>query len=200
VNEPRPPVEWYLRSVQSDMDVRYADRIITLVAVPYDEDAAVHSRGRWITESVAPGSFDGVEYRASRIRVNRDHDVLRSVGRAVTLYPSRVEGLVADLRIARTPLGDETLELAADGVLDASVGYAPMPGGESYTENRTRRRITKAFLGHIALTPEPAYEGANVLSVRHSVEDTARLIERVSTPNLDRILADRMDADYRSRQ
>lgn len=188
------------------MDVRFADRMITLVAVPYDEDAMVPYRGKWISESVAPGSFDGVEYRAQRIKVNRDHEYQRSVGRAVTLYPSRTEGLVADLRIARTPLGDETLELAADGVLDASVGYAPMAGGESYTENRTRRRITRAFLGHIALTPEPAYEGAQVLAVRHwsgavSEEQlSARLVESVRTPNLDGILARRLDAEYRSRR
>ena len=184
------------------MDVRFSDRVITLIAVPYDEDAAVVSRGKWITESVAPGSFDGVEYRASRIKVNRDHLVERSVGRALTLYPSRQEGLVADLRIARTPLGDETLELAADGVLDASVAYAPMPGGETYTENRTRRRITKAFLGHIALTPEPAYDGAQVLAVRHwsgAVTEELAALAPMPTPNLDTILARRLDEEYRSR-
>lgn len=194
----RMPIEH--RSAQT-IDVRFPDRIIQLIAIPYDEDTRVLHEGRWITESVAPGSFDGVERRANRVKVNREHDSLLTVGRTVALHPSRSEGLIADVKISRTPLGEETLELASDGALDASVGFAPFPGFEHYTERRTRRRITKAFLDHIALTADPAYEGANVLAVRNItgvLEDTGH-VERVPTPFLDQILAERLEREYRSR-
>jgi hypothetical protein len=55
-----------------------------------------------------------------------------------------------------------------------------MPGGEHW-ETRNRVRIRKAWLGHIALVPEPAYEGARVLAVRGKGERAAP----TATPNLD---------------
>lgn len=176
---PRGPLEY--RRAQT-LDVRFADRIIEVIAVPYDAEAPVPVAGRMILESIAPGAFDGVERRANRIKVNRDHDVRLTCGRVVALHPSRVEGLVGELKIGRSPLGDETLEYAADGILDASIGFAPFPGHEHWTEQRSKRRITKAYLGHIAMVPEPAYESANVLAVRERATSAA---PAVATPNLD---------------
>jgi len=172
------------------MTVDYPERIIELVAVPYGEETVVRERGRWVRESVAPGAFAGVERRANRVKVNLAHDVEAVVGRAMALHPERAEGLVAELRISRTPRGDDMLALAADGAIDASVGFAPMPGGEQWNGDRSARVITRAYLGHIALTGDPAYEGANVLAVRASAP--AELpAPRVLTPNLDRILLER---------
>src|SRR4029077_5183218 len=100
---------------------------------------------------------DGIERRANRIRVNRDHDVTRTIGRALKLHPSGQEGLVAELRIAQTYLGDKTPTLADEGILDASAGFLPMPNGEQW-EGRSKRRLPKLWLGHIAVTPGPAHE------------------------------------------
>lgn len=194
------PIEF--RSAKT-LDVRFPDRIIEIVAVPYDEDAEVPYRGKWIMESVAPGSFDGIERRANRVKVNREHDLDRTVGRAHAFHPSRREGLVAELKISRTPLGDESLELASDGALDASIGFAAMAGGETYNVERSRRRITKAFLDHVALTAAPAYEGAQVVGVRSqsaalvSAVESVERATRVPTPFLDAILAERRLAGLR---
>ena len=118
-----------------------------VVAVPYDEETRVPYRGRWVVETIAPGAFDGVERRANRVKVNLAHEVEAVLGRAVALRPSDPRGLVAELRISKTPKGDDVLELAADGALDASIGFAPMPGGEQWLDGgRTRRRITRAYL------------------------------------------------------
>ena len=133
--------------------------------MPYETETVVEHRGRMVREIVSRGAFDGIERRANRVRVNRDHDVTRTVGRALTFFPSRDEGLVAELRIAQTELGDETLALADEGILDASAGFMPMPDGETWPD-RNLRRVDKAWLAHIAMTPDPAYETANVLSVR----------------------------------
>ena len=171
----------------TDMGVSWPDRVIELVAMPYDVDASVVVHGRGVVESCAPGAFDGCERRANRVKANRDHDPLRTVGRAVALHPSRVEGLVTELRIAQTVLGDETLALADDRSLEASVSFAVMRGGELWTEQRSRRRLTKCFLDHIALVPEGAYgyEG-QVLAVRRPPPD--EVDPRIPTPNLDEVL------------
>lgn len=177
------------------LEVRHPERTIDLIAVPYDEETRVLHRGRWILETIAPGSFSGV---ANEVRVNRAHDLEQPLGRVVRLHPNDPRGLRAEIRVAKTHGGDEVLELAADELLGASVGFAPLPGGESYNADRSRRRITKAFLGHIALTGDPAYEGAKVLAVRTDDGEPAR----VPTPNLDRIrfemLAERSGFDLSS--
>ena len=112
--------------------VSFPERTIELVVMPYEEETLVEHKGKMIREIIARGAFEGIQRRTSRIKVNRDHDERRVVGRAVALHPSRDEGLVAELRISNTPLGDETLTLADDGVLDASAGYLPLPGGEKW--------------------------------------------------------------------
>lgn len=161
--ETRAPLE--TRSAEV-LDIRHPDRIIELIAVPWEAEAPLYRNGSWVTETVTRGAFDGVEHRARRVKVNRDHQLDRTCGVAVALDPRDDRGLIAKLRISNTPLGNETLELASDGVLDASVAFAPMRGGEEWSEHRSRRRINRAWLGHIALVPDPAYEGAEVLDVR----------------------------------
>jgi HK97 family phage prohead protease len=189
----------------TQLGVSFPDRTIELVVMPYEVETVVPFKGRMVTEVVSRGAFDGIERRANRIRVNRDHDVAKTCGRAVALHPQRDVGLVAELRIAQTPLGDETLALADEGILDASAGFLPMPGGERW-ETRTRRRLSKLWLGHIAMTPDPAYETANVLDVR-SGADEAKLFadymrdreqrrQRPATPNLDRVLAWQLEDRY----
>lgn len=168
-------------------EVRFPDRIITLVAMPYNEETA-RAGGRFV-ESFAPGSFAGLEHRNGRIRVNREHVIGAPVGRVDVWHSDREDALVAELRVSRTPLGDETLELAADGILDASVGFLPMPGGEAWTENRSKRRVTKAWLHHLGLTADGAYEGARVLEVRRAVEPAEPPAPVSETPNRDALVA-----------
>lgn len=169
--------------------VSFPERTIELIVTPYERETLVPHEGRLITEIFSRGAYDGIERRANRIRANRDHQTARTVGRAIALHPSRQEGLVAVIRIAKTELGDETLALADEECLDASAGYLPMPGGEKW-ETRNRCRVTKAWLGHIALVPEPAYEDARVLAVRSG--DPAAAAS--GTPNRERLELERLQA------
>jgi HK97 family phage prohead protease len=163
----RPPGPLEYRTAKQ-LGVDFQQRIIELIVMPYDERATVEHRGRMITESVAPDAFKGIEKRRrDKIPVNRDHDVTRLVGKTIGLYPERDEGLVAELKIVDTPLGQETLALASEEILNASAGFLPMPGGEQWP-SRNERRLTKLWLGHIAMVAEPAFEGAKVLSLRSS--------------------------------
>ena len=73
--------------------------------------------------------------------------------------PRREEGLVAELRIAKTALGDETLTLADEEILDASAGFLPMPDGEQW-ESRARRRLDEAVARPYRADPGPGLRGA----------------------------------------
>jgi HK97 family phage prohead protease len=182
-----PPIGQLRYRTISEFAVDYPARMIELIVTPYETEALVQIPGRGlVTEIFSAGAYSGIERRANRIRVNRDHDVTRTVGRAIALHPSRSEGLVAEIRIAKTTLGDETLALADEGILDASAGYLPMADGELW-ETRNRVRVTKAWLGHIAMTPDPAYQSANVLAVRHNSPDQVAAEAQTSTPNLDQV-------------
>lgn len=178
----RPPGVLWQRTAEV-VGVSFPERLIELIVVPYEQETLVPWEGRMVGEIFSRGSFTGIEHRVNRIRVNRDHQLARTVGRAVALHPSRDEGLVAEVRIAKTDLGEETLTLAEDECLDASAGFLPMANGMTW-ETRSRYRISRAWLGHIALTPEPAYEGARVLAVRSSSQ-----APNSRTPNLDQALA-----------
>jgi HK97 family phage prohead protease len=169
------PVEY---RTAATLEVRHAQRIIDLIAVPYNEPTDVLRRGRWVSESVDPDAFTGVH---GDVTVNRAHDLEAPLGRVSAFHPNDPRGLRAELRISRTASGDDVLELAADGLLSPSIGFRPLT--EDWNHDRSAVKVTRAQLVHIALTGDPAYKGAKVLAVR-TADDRP---PRVATPNLDRI-------------
>ena len=188
-----------LRAVKQVEVASFPQRLIELVVMPYEEATTVPYRGRTIEEIVSRGAFEGIQRRNRKIVANRDHDLTRIAGKVIALHPSRQEGLVAEIRISATELGDETLQLADDGILDGSAGFSlalrdgkVRPDAEVW-ESRSRRRLNHLWLHHIAFTPEAAYESAQVLAVRGR-EDAAGTTP-AATPNLDVVrgwrLADR---------
>lgn len=161
-------LELEFRAAQQ-VGVSFPRRQIELVVMPYETETQVLHHGRMIREIVSRGAFEGLDARHRRITVNRGHVIDAVVGKAVALHPSRREGLVGELQIARTELGDETLALADAGLLDASAGFGVPEGGESWPQEGLRR-LDRVWLDHIAMTPDPAYKTANVLSVREHEE------------------------------
>jgi phage head maturation protease len=187
---PRAPIEYRNSSLAG---VNFAQRIIDLVAVPYDEEALVDYRGEMWRERFLCTAFEGIETRTTPVRANRDHNPARTVGKVTQFWPSRAEGLVAAVRIAKTPLGDETLALADDDCLGASVGFA-VRGSDQELNRRDRSRvINRAFVDHLAFVPDPAYLSAGVLSVRNAgsaiQSPLAADLPKLVTPNLDELLA-----------
>lgn len=187
MNPNHGPVE--LRAAPID-EVNYPARTITLIAAPYDEWTEVEHDGAVIEESIAPGAFGAVRNRARKFVVNLEHDPERRVGSVLDLVPDDPRGLVATVKIQRSDAGDQALKDADDELLGASIGMAVGPGGQMLEGGR--RRIVRAFLDHIALTWTPAYLGARSLEVRHR----PHVVAPSSTPNLDRILAERAAAAY----
>lgn len=176
-------------------DVSYPNRTVTVIVAPYETPTTIQtSRGPY-TEIVTRGAYDGIQRRSGRIRANRDHNWERLAGRVTELHPERNEGLVAEVRMSRTPIGDETLELCADEVLACSAGFGLMRdsggkvkvGAETWSQNRTVRRLNELWLDHVSFVPNPAYETATVLDVRDGRVDDAQ--PEPLTPNLDRLQA-----------
>jgi HK97 family phage prohead protease len=167
--------------------VNHEQRIVEVLAVPYNETTEVMRRGKWVTESVDPGAFIGAkgEVTTEIITVNRAHDLERPIGRVRDLHPGDPRGLRSELKISRTRDGDDALVQAEDGLLSASIGFVPI--GELWTLDRSAVKVTKARLVHIALTGDPAYKGAKVLAVRSADEAPT---QPVLTPNLDWLLLD----------
>jgi hypothetical protein len=124
----------------------------------------LRQEGRAISEICTRGAFAGEEKVNRRIPVNRDHDGTRLVGKVRHLDPYDERGVIAELRIAPTVLGDETLASPATAASTPRSGSTIL--GETWEAGNTRRLITRGLLDHVALVPEPAYLTANVLDVR----------------------------------
>lgn len=180
----RPPLEFRSATMS---EVNFAERLITLIAVPYEQEATIEYRGELWQESFMRGAFDGLEGRIERVGVNRDHNKSKTVGKAVEFWPAREEGLVAEIRIAKTKDGDDTLALANEDMISPSVGFGVR--GSDQILNRPYRKIKRAFLDHISFVETPAYPGAKVLTVREGEETLAADLPKLVTPRLDEIQA-----------
>jgi HK97 family phage prohead protease len=169
--------------------VDFEERVIQVIAVPYDQEAVVPYGGQMVIETVAPGAFEGIETREEHVTANRDHSYERTFGKVLSYRSDDPVGLIADIRVSDTELGRETLRLAADGVLKASVGMLVRRSDQ--VVKKGSRRIKRAFLDHVSLVPNPAYRGAGVLAVRQEqglpVDDEGPT--PAPTPNLDSVLA-----------
>ncbi|MGV7697857.1 HK97 family phage prohead protease [Mycobacterium kansasii] len=143
------------------------ERIITVIAVPYHQEAAIAYKGGVWLERFEPGAFRGVEADPEKVRVCREHDKADVVGKCIAFREDH-RGLIADIRIAATERGTDTLILADEGMLSASVGFGIYRDGEDLDHRTRTRRVKHAWLEHLGLVMTPAYDGAKVLAVRRA--------------------------------
>jgi len=165
--------------------VDFENRTIEVIAAPYGEEIEIEYQGKRMREVMEPGAFRDINPAETQISVNRDHNYERTIGKVVDLRDDP-SGAIAVTRISNTPLGDETLRLADDGILRASIGASTARSGMEIA-NGLRRVFRITLLDHIALLPNAAYKGAKVLAVRSADE----LVDNddLATPNLERVLA-----------
>jgi phage head maturation protease len=180
-----------LRNATEVSGVDVKQRIIEVIAVPYDQEAPVAYRGDMWLESFDRGAFDGIQTRSSPIMVNREHVRGDTVGKVLQWWPERSEGLVAEVKVARTMRGDETLALAEEGMIRASIGFGVRLRDQVLDRSAMKRRILKAFVDHLGLVEAPAYAGAEVLGVRGSEFDNlaADMPPIVARPVVDELAA-----------
>jgi hypothetical protein len=186
------------RAAAAVNNVDFEERIISIIAVPWEQSTRVEYRNEVWNEIFTRGSFDGIENRQRRIPVtavlhtpNVGHDGGHLVGKVAVAFPGHPDGLGLDVRISNTPAGDETLQLALDDALSPSVGFMARPADHRLDRRSMTRRINRAFLDHLAFVPQPAYAGAKILGVRDSGRAVdAATLPPIITPAIDEYLAD----------
>jgi HK97 family phage prohead protease len=165
--------ETFLRndSVVAEIDTK--QRLIDLIAVPWDQEAEVDWRGDIWHEVFRRGAFDGLEDHVGRVRVNREHVKGDTVGKLVFADPRADAGLITRVKVGNTQRGDDTLALAEEDMLSPSVGYRIRNAEDIRLTHRSRmREVLRAFLDHLSLVESPAYAGAQVLAVREEQQST----------------------------
>lgn len=144
---------------------------ITARAVPYGQ--ATEIIPGW-TEEIAPGAL-----RASSQGplLFRDHE--KPIGR-ITEMRDADDGLEIDAVISNTPLGAETRQLIADGVLSRmSIGFRPDPDGfdvKHRADGTQHTVIRSATLYEVSVVAFPAYDDTPITDQR-----TANTTERQAT-------------------
>ena len=165
--------EIFLRNDASVTDVDVRQRLIDMVAVPWDQEGEIEWRGEAWHEIFRRGAFDGLEDHVGRIKVNRNHVVGETIGKLVWADPKAKDGLITRAKIAKTDRGDEALALAEEDVIGPSVAYfIKDPTDHSLNRRSKIREVFRAFLDHLSLVEEPSWEGAKVLAVREKQEAT----------------------------
>ena len=187
VERPRAPVECRSAAVA---DLNIGQRIVTLIVAPYEQSTQVMWRDEVWNELFERSAWKGIETRPNRVRANREHDRRLTCGKAVKFFPSRQEGLVAEVRMAQTTLGDETLQLCKEDCVSVSAGFGALPRGQIIDRRSKTRRIVEAFLDHISFVESPAYTGATVLDVRENELILPEDEGFTPTPILDEFLND----------
>jgi HK97 family phage prohead protease len=113
-----------------------------------------------------------LQHRMGRIKVLRDHE--HPIGVPVRALEDS-KGLYTESRISDTQLGNETLTLLRDGVLDRmSIGYEPVTKEMGKHEGKEVRFLKEIKLYEWSIVTFPANESAAVTGVK-ALEDLDRL-------------------------
>jgi phage head maturation protease len=135
-------------------------RQIDAIAVPYNVFATV-SDGTEV--SFLPGSlkFD----RAPRVFMFHNPQMVVGVVADTVDTP---EAMLASLKLARTSMADDALELAGMGAYAVSVGVNP---SKSTIDAQGRMIVSEATWEEISLVPTPAFAGSQITQVLAQAEE-----------------------------
>lgn len=108
----------HYRSFSPDLEVRNSDggRTVYGIAVPYNAPTRIDEQ---LIEQFARGAFNHQLDRPQRVKFAREHVLLGGelIG-AASMLRDDAAGLYVELRTAKTPAGEATLELVREGALD----------------------------------------------------------------------------------
>jgi len=158
--------------ITRSFEIRATDtekREVSGIAVPYND--TIDIGGGW-SERFEKGAID----LNADVKLFRDHSDIIGV---VTQMEESDEGLIIRAKISETVLGNETLNLVKDGAIRSfSVGFIPVT---DETKGKTIIR-KKVNLKEVSLVAFPAYDKAEVLSVREETNQEEISMEN-TTPD-----------------
>jgi HK97 family phage prohead protease len=158
--------------ITRSFEIRATDvekREVSGMAVPFNE--TIDIGGGW-SERFEKGAVD----LNANVKLFRDHEDIIGV---VTEMEESDEGLLIRAKISETVLGNETLNLVKDGAIRSfSVGFIPV------TDEKKDKTIIrkKVDLKEVSLVAFPAYDKAEVLSVREETNQEEISMEK-ETPD-----------------
>lgn len=145
-------------------------RTISGIAVPYDQISYnVPNAGgeRFAQGSLTKTAKDLMASNKKKLKIFKSHEHRTAIGYATLLNPDHPGGLWMEARIADTAEGNAALAEINEGVLDSfSIGFRTIR--DSYIDGV--RVINEAALVEVSLVPLPAYDGAELVSVRQAFE------------------------------
>lgn len=145
-------------------------RTIAGIAVPYNQISYnVPNAGgeRFAQGSLTKTAKDLMASSKKKLKIFKSHEHRTAIGYATLLNPDHPDGLWMEARIADTAEGNAALAEINEGVLDSfSIGFRTIK--DSYIDGV--RVINEAALVEVSLVPLPAYDGAELVSVRQSFE------------------------------
>ncbi len=158
--------------ITRSFEIRATDaekREVSGIAVPFNQ--TIDIGGGW-SERFEKGSVD----LNANVKLFRDHNDIIGV---VTEMEESDEGLLIRAKISETVLGNETLNLVKDGAIRSfSVGFIPVK--DEKKDNTIIRK--KVNLKEVSLVAFPAYDKAEVLSVREETNQEEISMEN-TTPD-----------------
>ena len=158
--------------ITRSFEIRATDsekREVSGIAVPYND--TIDIGGGW-SERFEKGAVD----LNANVKLFRDHNEIIGI---VTQMEESDEGLLIRAKISETVLGNETLNLVKDGAIRSfSVGFIPVT---DETKGKTIIR-KKVNLKEVSLVAFPAYDKAEVLSVREETNQEEISMEN-TTPD-----------------
>lgn len=118
-----------------------------------------------VDDMIHPGAFaKTIAERGAKVKLLRDHE--DPIGKPIEMREDE-KGLYVRARISNTPLGEETLQLAKDGVIDSfSIGFS-IPEGKYEIDEAGVRHIYEVKLFEFSLVTFPANELAVLTAVKN---------------------------------
>ncbi len=130
-----------------------------------------------VNDVVTRGAYKNTLARVGKIKAMRDHK--HPIG---TLSHAEEDstGLFVRKAISDTPLGQETVTLVEDGVLDAmSIGYETVKSNyELHTDGQRARMLKELKLREVSIVTFPANEAALITGVK-SLADLEELVQEI---------------------
>lgn len=160
-------------------------------------------------EEIAPEAFARQVHAAhpqslARVRFFDSHPMTDGSSRLgwATALRADEAWLYGTFKLLPSRIGDVEAMLEG-GIHDVSIGFEPLAGGTMVRSDGSRQRI-RARLDHVALEPEGAYPGAEVLAMRAEAEADEQAIhdqERIEAVDLDTWLkeAEERQAEFLAR-
>lgn len=130
-------------------------------------------------EQIAPGAFKRSLTARNNIRLLLNHDTSRVLATTRSKTMTLAEdgkGLLVNARLPQTSYGIDTAIALREKLIDSmSFGFSVPRGGDSWSEDGSRRTLREVRLHEVSVVTFPAYEATSA-----SVRDYSRLASRAS--------------------